>query len=496
VKIENISKRQISAAVALAIGAGVAASSMAATIVAGSAVYSTEYSSNATANAASQALVVANAGTLPTFTSGAAYQTSDAVTITLSNASFSTASAPSVVCAGPVTLSPAASSVTTTSSQITFNVANALGSGALCTLYGASVTNASLATANTAGIKLGLGVARGGVTVDVGADATLGSAQATLAIAASGRFAGVVANFGRTNAGENGRFLTGATQDPLATIAATQLASVNPVTLVAASAFTLTLSSSASGGMGWLKNGTATSCDVSTNANTINPSASTTVAASDGSCTSVIITRADGTGTAAALDVPGTGATTVLTMTVGNASGNYMTAQSFTATGNWNFTAGAGVTASKAIALNMGSFTQNGTRVFIPYMPRGAGISHVVTLANTSSTTGTATISGIRSDGAVCGPSNFGTVALAANRITSLSSAVVTGLNACGASTGDSQSFALTVTVNAPADNIEVYSMYNVNGNRVSVINSSNGRGPVNTAGTAVAGTGNANSDQ
>lgn len=492
-KIEKISKRQIAAAVSIAIGAGVGASAMAATVVPGGAVYSTEYSTHATANAASQVLAVANAGTAPTFTMGAAYQTGDAVTFTLSNASFSTASAPTVTCAtggSGTVLSPSAASVTTTSSQITFSVANAVSSPVVCTLAGASLTNASLASANTAGIKLGLNVARGGVTVDVGADAILGSAQSTLGIgvASNARFTGQIANFGRSNVSENGRFLTGSTQDATATISATQADSVNPVTLVAASAFTLTLSSSASGGMGWLKNnGTATSCDLDTINAIDSLASSTTLTASNGSCTSVIITRDNDN-----LTTLGTGGVTLLTMSVGNVSGNYMTAQSFTATGNWNFTAG-GVTATKAIALNMGSFTQNGTRVFIPYMPRGTGISQVVTVANTSSIPGTATISGIRSDGATCAASNFGTVALGANRITSLSSAVLTGLTACAGS--DPQSFALTVTVNAPADNIEVYSMYNVNGNRVPVINSSNGRQPAN-APSGAAGTGNANSDQ
>ena len=496
------SKSAVAAAVSLAIGAGAA---VAATVNTGTARYSTEWAALAPSTG-TQTFVAAAGGSGPTFVTGAAYITGDSATITITGAEFSTASSISVACDQTASTGTAyttsigtAGAVTVTATTATFTVAAGIPASSRCQVQGGLLTNASLTTANTAGITMATSVTRGtgaAVTaVDTGAAAQIGQVASQLTAVVSSAFNQTVMNWGATAAGMHGRvFGTGgtttATTDDLI-IRASMTSAVNNVTLESTTAYTLTLSSSATGGFNWLKNnGTATSCDISTGTNNLSVSGghAAVTSATDSSCTSIVLVGA-ASGLQVTAGSSSVNAPTTIDAVVGT-SGNFISAQTFTASGQFNYSVGTSV-GSKAISLSLGSFASNGARVFIPYMPVGPGISQVLTVANSSATTGTATISAIPSTGSACAASNFGTVSLAANKVTSLSSALATGIAACYGS-ADSRTLALTVTVNAPAENVEVFSSYNVSGNRVAVVNSSNGRSA--QAGTAQS-TGEANKD-
>jgi len=491
-------EHSVAAAVALAIGAG---SAFAATFNGGAAIYSQEYGALASPTAG-QNLVSATTGGDVRFSLGAAYITGDSVTLTLSGAEFATGSTISVACdqTGGTSFSTtigSSGSVTLDATTATFSVAAGIPATSQCRVSGAQVKNSSVAAVNTSGIKLALSVKRGAdTTVDTAAATTFGTVRETLFMAVNattGRLDGVILNYGGTATGQNGRIFSGATPnvDKLVTNI-TVLGAVNDVTLSTGTAFSIFLASNATGGLNWLNNGTAgegIDC-VGTGGNTASVSGGVGVISAGttgASACSTINYRFTGATTNIAAANTDKSTVSTIDFTVA-ATGNQMVAQTFSvSSGQWNYSVGTAST-TKVISFTPGAFTANGARVFVPYMPIGTGISPVVTVANTSDVAGTATISAIASSGDACSSANFGTVALAANKVTSLSSAVVTGLNTCFGST-TSRSVALTITVNAPAENVEVYSMYNVNGNRVPVVNSSNGKGNQNTLGVS---TGNA----
>jgi len=492
------SKSSVAAAVSLAIGAGAA---VAATVNTGTARYSTEWAALAPSTG-TQTFVAAAGGSGPTFVTGAAYITGDSATITITGAEFSTASSISVACDQTASTGTAyttsigtAGAVTVTATTATFTVAAGIPASSRCQVQGGLLTNASLTTANTAGITMATSVTRGSgsavTAVDSGAAATIGQVASQLTAVVSSAFNQTVMNWGAGTSGLHGRvFRSSATTDDLI-IRASMTSAVNNVTLESTTAYTLTLSSSATGGFNWLKNnGTETTCDIATGTNNLSVSGghAAVTSATDSSCTSIVLVGA-ASGLQVTAGSSSVNAPTTIDAVVGT-SGNFISAQTFTASGQFNYSVGTSV-GSKAISLSLGSFASNGARVFIPYMPVGPGISQVLTVANSSATTGTATISAIPSTGSACAASNFGTVSLAANKVTSLSSALATGIAACYGS-ADSRTLALTVTVNAPAENVEVFSSYNVSGNRVAVVNSSNGRSA--QAGTALS-TGEANKD-
>ena len=169
-----------------------------------------------------------------------------------------------------------------------------------------------------------------------------------------------------------------------------------------------------------------------------------------------------------------------------------------------------------------GAWTINGTRVFVPYMPFDTGITRILRVSNIMFTDGDrdgANVSIFDTADAVnnalplgVGKSNTdsrvgrtawsaagtedgatvlyqvwnadgqtctfdGTTLAKANATTSLANDFRTGVVGCSnILTGGAGTVSAMITIGAPEQGIEVVSAYNVNGDRVQVINNSNGR--------------------
>jgi len=167
----------------------------------------------------------------------------------------------------------------------------------------------------------------------------------------------------------------------------------------------------------------------------------------------------------------------------------------------------------------IGDWTINGTRVFVPYMPFDTGITRILRVSNIMFTdgdrdapnvsifdtagTGAALPAGVgkattdsrvgrtvwntgedgatvlyqvwNADGATC--TFDGTTKAKANATTNLATDFRNGVTACsGILTNGAGTVSAMITIGAPEQGIEVVSAYNVNGDRVQVINNSNGR--------------------
>jgi len=120
-----------------------------------------------------------------------------------------------------------------------------------------------------------------------------------------------------------------------------------------------------------------------------------------------------------------------------------------------------------------GAWALNGASVKIGYMPYGTGISRIVYLTNRSTQSGGIEVTAINDAGEACPAFSGGTST--AGSVTNLSAALDAGVAACyGADFRGKVAF--DITANVPANRAEVYSAYNVNGDRVAVINDSNGK--------------------
>lgn len=120
-----------------------------------------------------------------------------------------------------------------------------------------------------------------------------------------------------------------------------------------------------------------------------------------------------------------------------------------------------------------GAWALNGASVKIGYMPYGAGISRIVYLTNRSTQSGAIEVTAINDKGVACTTFSGGTST--AGSVTNLSAALDAGVAACyGADFVGKVAF--DITANVPANRAEVYSAYNVSGDRVAVINDSNGK--------------------
>jgi len=139
--------------------------------------------------------------------------------------------------------------------------------------------------------------------------------------------------------------------------------------------------------------------------------------------------------------------------------------------------ASAGTTGSSSVSFSStgsaGAWTLNGSISKIAYMPYGAGISRVVYITNRSTQSGGVSATAINDAGVSCTIANVATAPKGA--VTNLSAGLDAGVAACyGASFSGKVAF--EITANIPGNKAEVYSAYNVNGNRVSVINDTNGK--------------------
>jgi len=160
----------------------------------------------------------------------------------------------------------------------------------------------------------------------------------------------------------------------------------------------------------------------------------------------------------------------------GSLAGRTISPQSIAGSTTWrNAQTSANATASTTktfTAATLSATTSSQSGINVPYLPYGTGISRVVYLTNKGSATATVTISGKGETGTVCSSTNFATVSVPAGGVGLLTGAIDDGIAAClGATYAGKVNIDLSV---AGSSTNVVTSSYNVNGNRVNVINSTN----------------------
>jgi hypothetical protein len=158
--------------------------------------------------------------------------------------------------------------------------------------------------------------------------------------------------------------------------------------------------------------------------------------------------------------------------------------QSYTTSVTFNyFSTGSASSALSATELasttSAGSFTLNGSTIYVPFLPYNSSTSRVVYLTNRSDQSGGVSASAIADGtGAVCPSFNVETAK--ANGVTLLTAGIDAGIRACYGDNFDGK-VALTIVSNIPGGKAEVFSAYNRNGSLTAVANSSNGRDSTNT---------------
>jgi hypothetical protein len=130
-------------------------------------------------------------------------------------------------------------------------------------------------------------------------------------------------------------------------------------------------------------------------------------------------------------------------------------------------------TATPTFDDDVGEWFLNGSISKVGYMPYGSGISRIVYITNRSTQTGAVSATAFDEAGNDCEIANVASAR--AGAVTVLSTGLDAGVRACfGADFSGKVAF--EITANIPATGAEVYSAYNVNGNRVAVINNTNGK--------------------
>lgn len=122
-----------------------------------------------------------------------------------------------------------------------------------------------------------------------------------------------------------------------------------------------------------------------------------------------------------------------------------------------------GNSGAKEVASNeaLGSWVLNGAEVVVPYMPYGPGITQIIYVSNRSDQDGDIYVTAIDEDGNSYELGMVGTAT--AGSVTKITDDVYTGLGL------DQARVSMTITVNAPSNDVEVFAAYNARGNRLSV---------------------------
>lgn len=151
-------------------------------------------------------------------------------------------------------------------------------------------------------------------------------------------------------------------------------------------------------------------------------------------------------------------------------SGVALAEQSFTASVVGENAAGVSATIVPADT-DFGQWTLNGASVFVPYMPYSStsALSQIIYVTNNGSQSGQIEVTAFDDAGNDYGPYDLGTVN--GKSVKKLTTDLNAKLFADGVTSGK---LAFTVTVTAPAGNIEVYTAYKAGNDRGTVINSSN----------------------
>lgn len=152
-----------------------------------------------------------------------------------------------------------------------------------------------------------------------------------------------------------------------------------------------------------------------------------------------------------------------------------LTAQSFTNDIMVNFayqhngatkTHGSTTGAVNFTGLAAGSWKLSGATVNIPFMPYGSGLTQIIYVSNDGKVDGDIELTAFGADGMTYGPVKL-SVSAAANSTTSLAAPIRTALEEAGA-TG-TQRLDLTLVINAPKADVDVFAAYNSRGDRVAV---------------------------
>lgn len=164
------------------------------------------------------------------------------------------------------------------------------------------------------------------------------------------------------------------------------------------------------------------------------------------------------TANAAKLAVTYTGMTTNDTFTYTSPVDEVLEAQDFTTDFTYAYTSAGDAKDTKTIAtgLDSGEWTLNGAQVNIPYMPYSATASQIIYVSNEGSQAGDILVTAFDDKGNTY---DLGKVGVAnATSIARLAGPINQALGAKGFTGGK---LSITITVNAPSDDITVYASYN-----------------------------------
>lgn len=136
----------------------------------------------------------------------------------------------------------------------------------------------------------------------------------------------------------------------------------------------------------------------------------------------------------------------------------------------------AATSVTELASTSAGSFTLNGSTIYVPFLPYNSSTTRTVYLSNRSDQAGGVTFEAI-ADGtsAACASSNFPSVTAKANGVTLLTSAIDAGIAACYGASFDGK-VSLTIVASIPGGKSDVFSGYNRSGTLMNIPNSSSGR--------------------
>lgn len=245
------------------------------------------------------------------------------------------------------------------------------------------------------------------------------------------------------------------TQDPDGTGPLTALNLVSPVAFNEA---TLVIK----GDFSWVKDSNTTDAGIQAAAATLNiPAAACTAAATTGATANVTWAVDKVTivcDTNAGDEVTGVNPIAVTLNTAQGGAAVVIPASTFTYDATLKYAATK--TASYASGLSAGSWTLNGSSVFVPYMVYGTlnevSYGQVINVANNSSKVGDIKVDAWNEDGTVL-LSNVKVGEAKANTVTSIAGAVRTALNGAGLVNGK---VSMKITTNVPGKAVTVYSAY------------------------------------
>lgn len=491
--MNKLNKTQsVGAIVVAAVGLALASSNVdAASVTAGT----TEFSKQFTQRSATVGTTLTSTLPVQTITTVVALQSGDRMTINLggtAGAQFAVTTNAvgfgTLDCAGAATWT----FVSGTATQRVFQSDGADAAGA-CTLTGATITNASLGAAAPAStVTLSAVATRDVTTVDTAPAQTVATVVDQFSASVALAWNGVIDYVSTGTEGREfvapaataalgtapGLVITDSTQvDTLAVLLADRAGTVlNAATLDTTTGLTIVIN----GDFSVLSNTAADGCLLpgtnGGNSISVSSSAGAIGAVTSTDCNSITVTL---TGAQVATVLGTASDLLLISFNVDNtlATRKDIKWQVFTGSATFSYVvpSSAIVQSDAETSFAPGAHTASGSRVFVPYIPVGPTISQVIQLANNSARTGTVTMTARNQLGTECtSPNMGGRVSIGANRITDLSAMLAAGIANCYA-TGSHKLY-VVVTADIPDAAAELYTSYNVNGNRVAVVNSSNGR--------------------